>query len=286
MKTSPKPFCFVVMPFASEFDDIYQFGIKGACEDAGVYCERVDEQVFTESMLERIFNQISRADLIVADMTGKNPNVFYEVGYAHALGKRTVLLTQDANDIPFDLKHFPHIVYGGRINDLRPGLAKRIKHLAFDKPSQKEYELGLEVYWRDQSLSNGDVIARFNRYELPNTDLTIHNTSTISYAPGEFQVAVIAPKSFDGGGRNAKLVALPDGRQMHLLTVEETLFPGSFCKVWFLLTSNDAAGLNDVPLTIRVLSKAGYRDFPLRLLEEGYDPDSKVKPVPLELQTG
>jgi nucleoside 2-deoxyribosyltransferase len=90
--TLPKPFVFVLMPFDSTFDDIYKFGIKGAADDIGAYAERVDEQNFTEGILDRIFNQISKADVIVADMTGKNPNVFYEVGYAHALGKITLLL--------------------------------------------------------------------------------------------------------------------------------------------------------------------------------------------------
>ena len=99
--TLPKPFVFVLMPFDSTFDDIYKFGIKGAADDIGAYAERVDEQNFTEGILDRIFNQISKADVIVADMTGKNPNVFYEVGYAHALGKITLLLTQNTDDIPF-----------------------------------------------------------------------------------------------------------------------------------------------------------------------------------------
>ena len=74
--TAPKPFVFVLMPFLSQFDDIYKFGIKGASEDAGAYCERVDEQMFVEGILDRIFNQISKADVIIADMTGRNANVF------------------------------------------------------------------------------------------------------------------------------------------------------------------------------------------------------------------
>jgi hypothetical protein len=115
------------MPFEARFDDIYKFGIKGAAEDVGAYAERLDEQLFVEGMLDRIFNQISKADLIVADMTGRNPNVFYEVGYAHALGKVTLLLTQDAKDIPFDLKHRQHTVYGGRIETLRKELADRLR---------------------------------------------------------------------------------------------------------------------------------------------------------------
>src|ERR1043166_8940759 len=92
--TSPRPFVFVLMPFDRSFNDTYHLGIKSACEMAGAYCERVDEQVFTENILSRIINQIAKADIIVADMSDRNPNVFYETGYAHALGKTVVLLTR------------------------------------------------------------------------------------------------------------------------------------------------------------------------------------------------
>ncbi|HEY4642832.1 MAG TPA: nucleoside 2-deoxyribosyltransferase [Thermoanaerobaculia bacterium] len=121
----PKPYVFVLMPFGKEFRDIYQFGIKGAAEDAGAYAERLDDQIFTDGILDRIFNQINRADVIVADMTGRNANVFYEVGYAHALGKLVLLLTKDAEDIPFDLKHRQHVVYDS-IDTLRRDLAPRV----------------------------------------------------------------------------------------------------------------------------------------------------------------
>ena len=131
MHTEPKPFAFVLMPFSKEFDDAYELAIKPACELAGAYAERVDKQIFTGSILERVFNQISKADIIVADMSERNPNVFYEVGYAHALGKQTILLTRSADDIPFDLKHYPHIVYNDRLTDLKRDLEARVQwHIA------------------------------------------------------------------------------------------------------------------------------------------------------------
>jgi len=88
--------------------------------------ERIDEQIFREGILERIYRQIEVADLIVADMSGQNPNVFYEVGYAHAKGKLCILMTKDASDIPFDLKHHRHIVYGSSINGLRKSLTEEL----------------------------------------------------------------------------------------------------------------------------------------------------------------
>jgi hypothetical protein len=124
--TQPKPFVFVLMPFSNDFEDIYEVGIKPACIEAGSYCERVDEQIFDGSILDRVYNQINKADLLVADMTDRNPNVFYEVGYAHALGKRVILLTQRVEDIPFDLRPYPHIVYGDSITTLKAELVKRV----------------------------------------------------------------------------------------------------------------------------------------------------------------
>lgn len=125
--TKPKPFVFVLMPFESKFDDIYKFGIKGAANEVGAYTERLDEQIFTEGMLDRIFNQISKADVVIADMTDRNPNVFYEVGYAHALGKIVLLLTQTSDDIPFDLKHRQHTVYQGSIDTLKSDLVPKLE---------------------------------------------------------------------------------------------------------------------------------------------------------------
>src|ERR671916_2540990 len=95
--TQPKTFVFVLMPFDTDFKDIYEVGIKPACKDAGAYCERVDEQIFVANIVERVYNQIAKADVIVAEMTGRNPYMFYEVGYAHALNKRVILLTQNAS---------------------------------------------------------------------------------------------------------------------------------------------------------------------------------------------
>jgi len=114
------------MPFDAKFDDIYKFGIKETAKELGIKAERVDEQLYSEGILERIYRQIRAADIIIADMTGQNPNVFYEVGFAHGLNKLCIHLTQDSGFIPFDLKHQRHIVYGSSIaklkSELKPNL--------------------------------------------------------------------------------------------------------------------------------------------------------------------
>jgi hypothetical protein len=93
------------------------FGIKEPAAKLGIRAERVDEQLYQEGILERIYRQIEAADIIIADMSTRNENVFYEVGYAHAREKLCILATSNGDDIPFDLKHRRHIVYSS-INNL------------------------------------------------------------------------------------------------------------------------------------------------------------------------
>lgn len=127
-----RPFVFVIMSFAREFGDVYELGMSQPVSWSAPIVRRVDEQSFLESILERIYGQIEKADMVIAEMTGRNPNVFYEVGYAHGLRKPVVLVTRSADDIPFDLRHYPHVVYGGSIATLRNELEKRLPVILAD----------------------------------------------------------------------------------------------------------------------------------------------------------
>ena len=116
--------CFVLMPFRPKFASPYDI-IRQAVESAGFSARRADEIFETRSIIQIIYEQIGRAELIVADLTDRNPNVFYELGYAHALGKSTVLVTQEVNDVPFDLRHRQYILYDP--SDLTRSLLPKIK---------------------------------------------------------------------------------------------------------------------------------------------------------------
>ena len=179
--TVSKPFAFVLMPFAKEFDDTYKLGIQSVATELGVIAERVDEQAFSETMLDRIYRQIDAADFIIADMTGRNPNVFYEVGYAHAKGKLCTLLTQSSDDIPFDLKHHRHLVYGGSIQTLRALLSNEIAWLKAETEKRRSSTLTVTVKsaigtlikeegWRDRG-SLELVIDIHNRSERKTPDI-------------------------------------------------------------------------------------------------------------------
>jgi len=101
---------FIAMPYAKEFNNAYYFGIKQPIEQRGRKCERVDQDTFTGDIVERIKQRISNSELIIADITGNNPNVFFEVGYAEGVGKTVILISQE-QETPFDLKTIRQIRY-------------------------------------------------------------------------------------------------------------------------------------------------------------------------------
>ena len=109
-------YVFVQIPFRQKFKNIYELGIKTAVESLGMRCEKVDEIKLPHDILQKIYECIRKADIIISEMTDKSPNVFYETGYAHALGKPTILLSQRKKDSPFDVEHFKQIIY--KKNDL------------------------------------------------------------------------------------------------------------------------------------------------------------------------
>jgi hypothetical protein len=173
----PKYFAFVLMPFDTAFDDVYKLGIKGAVAqfDNDLFAERVDEQIYREGILDRIYRQIQIADIVIADMTGQNPNVFYEVGYAHAKGKLCILLTADAADIPFDLKHQRHIVYGRSIVTLRRELEKELKWAVGEIEKQRTSHVKVTL----QTLSGIGALDKSKYFATANIPFVIdlENTS-------------------------------------------------------------------------------------------------------------
>jgi hypothetical protein len=231
-ETKPKPFIFVLMPFSESFIDVYEAGIKPACKDAGAYCERVDEQIFVESILERVYNQIAKADVVVAEMTGRNPNVFYETGYAHALNKRVILLTQNADDIPFDLKHYPHIVYGGKIAPLKSQLEARIRWCVENpRNSLSVVDTSFEVFIDGISLINSPEIPLLleetsSTWASTHLQISIHNLSTKVVSPESLNVAIVTPNHVDISKKTfLPRTRLPDGRILHALQHDHLLFP-------------------------------------------------------------
>ncbi|MBL0269339.1 MAG: hypothetical protein IPP99_11900 [Chitinophagaceae bacterium] len=104
--------CFVMMPFAAPLGDYYSKIYEPAILKAGLTPIRADDDIFgTGKIIDQIWNGITSAKVLIAELTNRNPNVFYELGLAHALKKPVVLVSSNEEDVPFDLKHIRVIYY-------------------------------------------------------------------------------------------------------------------------------------------------------------------------------
>ena len=111
---STPPKCFVIMPFAPEFDNVFRV-IRETVEAHQYQCIRADERYIVGTVMNDVNEQIELADLIVADLTGRNPNVYYEAGYAAALRKPVIQIAQSADDLPFDVRHIRTFPYSTKL---------------------------------------------------------------------------------------------------------------------------------------------------------------------------
>jgi hypothetical protein len=118
--------CFVVMPFADEdLQVVYEDFVKPVLtEQCNLECERGDDVFGSNVIMDDIRKSIGEADLVLADLTRKNANVFYEVGISHTLDKPVLLLAQTMDDVPFDLRHRRVLLY-----DYTPRGCKRLEKM-------------------------------------------------------------------------------------------------------------------------------------------------------------
>jgi hypothetical protein len=131
---------FVFMPFADELAPVYHDHMKAVADKLGKTIARADDFFTTEEIVPEIWTALLKTKLVIADCTGRNANVFYELGLAHAIGRRAIVTTQNISDIPFDLSHRRYIKY-----DMTPR-------------GMKKFEMDLERTIRE-TLSDVDTIA-------------------------------------------------------------------------------------------------------------------------------
>lgn len=102
---------FVIMPFGADFDDLYEKIYAPVIRKVGLEPLRADEIYDNRPIIQDIQNSIHNAKIILADVTGRNPNVNYELGAAHALNKEVIILTANSQDVPSDYRHIRYIKY-------------------------------------------------------------------------------------------------------------------------------------------------------------------------------
>lgn len=125
-----KPHVFVAMPFDEDLEDVYELVIKNVVHSAGFLCVRIDKESFAGDVVERIKERIESASLVIADMTNANPNVYLEVGYAWGHDVETLLITQDTDDLTFDVQNQNAIRYDRKaVRELKDELEETLSEL-------------------------------------------------------------------------------------------------------------------------------------------------------------
>jgi len=295
--TGPRPFVLVLMPFDPAFDDEYKLAIKPACESAGAYAERVDEQISTDNILERIYHQIARADLLIAEMTGRNVNVLYETGYAHARDRPVILLAQNPDDIPAELRNFPSIIHHGRLTTLRSELEQEVRHtLAATREGEPSSTVPVEVTVNGVKLTAGDIGAVTDdikeEQEAVELQVVIRNEPLRLVKPVDLQIGLITPLRFayvesrsswfEGAPQCEDIVIGSDAR-LHVAREPCAILPGSWNRISFFAWAKGPLPLGDLgTFTIRVFTTSGFFDFPMTVTTIAKVPPPSDPPAPPE----
>jgi hypothetical protein len=131
LRSRPKKFLFAAMPFTEGFELLFDTVLEPAALDAGVRLRRIDRQPFTGDIVTQIKRLIRSSAGMVADLSGVNPNVIYELGIAHGCGRRVIQVSSTSlKDLPFNLRNNKTIPYSPtRPKALRKQLTREIRAL-------------------------------------------------------------------------------------------------------------------------------------------------------------
>lgn len=121
---------FVLTPFHSKYENTYHT-IKAVCSRLGLDCMRGDEQFKPGAVLSHILELIAQASIVIVNIDGRNPNVYYELGIAHAMGKKTILVASDIESVPFDMKAQRIVLYDS-IEELERNLTSSLARSIVD----------------------------------------------------------------------------------------------------------------------------------------------------------
>lgn len=133
---SERPKAFVVMQFSSPFNELYQDVIKPICDECKLNVLRADETYGPGLIIADITKEISESRIVIAEVSPTNSNVYYEVGYAHALNKPTILIAEKGVKLPFDVSPFRTLFYENSIAGkklVEEGFRKHIKAVLSDR---------------------------------------------------------------------------------------------------------------------------------------------------------
>jgi len=250
-----RPVVFVAMCFDGRLQPIYQKVVQPVLETHGFDCSRGDEILKPGVIVDQVREAIQLADLVFCDLTFNNPNVFYELGVAHTLKKPTLLISQSASGIPFDVAHMRVIPYEDSkigLLDLREQLVRALGRVAPIDPDQRKPRTD-----RPESPAKYQL----NEIEVQRSALYSNNPELIRYA-----VRYLGETHHTGSYGRIQQIAETSYSPPDL--VRDALF---------------ALYLIDSEKTLRILvaSAFGHPDYLVReralMLLGNYSPDTKIK---------
>lgn len=178
--------CFVIMPYSQPWSRGVYRRIRELVNGLGFHCRRADE-FFDRVVLADIWRRLNEAAFVIADLTGENPNVYYELGIAHALGKETIAIIQQGSALPFDQRGFRVLEYayvGTEVLGLDPHLADWIDSLAYTSSPQVLLRRGLIQEFNEWKRSHPHV-------DLSNADLSDLNLSGVDLSSAILRGALL-----------------------------------------------------------------------------------------------
>ena len=146
---------FVIMPFREQFFEIYADHLEPVVSEMGLRCKRADDIFTSRNIIEDIWSNIAKSRMIIADLSDRNPNVFYEIGIAHTIGKDVILITDKDDDVPFDVSHIRFFNYKSTPrgmkefeNKLRLIIKETLKSSLVVNPGHMQAKTALEVSYK------------------------------------------------------------------------------------------------------------------------------------------
>lgn len=263
---------FVIMPFHEDFKKHYHLIYKPALQSAGFSVTRIDEILGSRPIIEDIQESIKSADLILCDMSTRNPNVFYELGLAHAIGKPVILVSNNIDDVPFDLRHVRTIIYNNKQAGWDVELKQNITDFAADsKIGEKIYPEPMISFRKGQGLFTDEIgiVKVFKSFEESTPEILeqIGSSNSVRIFLQLGKTVLAGTTIYDYLGKNVKMGAavkvLHAGLDSPYLKQRTALERGSNYDEW-------VADLNHAMAKIRALTKSSYAYVRSRQHKESY----------------
>jgi hypothetical protein len=165
-KVDPK-LCFVALPLMKPFTDYFSAVIEPAARDSGLTAKTSAQIYEAGSIIRSIWDKIWAASVVIADVTGRNPNVNYELGICHALGVPTIILSQSIDDVPFDYRQLRCILYQTNDVDWQSQLRNAIRETIMETlKGERESEKYSHLPWPYATNFEGRIAAKVTTMSL------------------------------------------------------------------------------------------------------------------------